>query len=238
MESRFVPYCVSCGDEVEGAGPLCGKCDRTKAPQGKAAKSVTKLAIQPFVAVDMETTGVPSLGECQILELAMIYGDYGQTSTKMSKTLHFYIKHEKLTWQEGAQRVVGGLEEVINSGGNGVPVLSLAEAKVAVTKYLKECMEISGSWKNMLVGNNMFSLVMPLLVSSGLFDEELIDHNPLDFRSLFYFKSGKRVSVKEVSDHFGIPSDDTSAPGEAILILSCLFEEMAFQSGKTSHGWY
>ena len=228
-------YCLQCGTE-SGDSPLC------PAHQNKSSGSKAKsLEVQPFVAISVETTGIPSRGECDILEIALVFGDYGQLGAGLNRTLHLYIKPpmDEYRWQEEAIGVTGHIAEKILNGE--VESVTINEARDRIGRFLSECKEISGVWKNLLVGINVDSLIIPILHSSGLYDPDLIDHNTLDFRTLFYFQVKRRAQLPEIAKALNVPIDEDSVKntwGKAVAILSCLFEEMGRKLGKQTGTWY
>jgi hypothetical protein len=204
-------------------------------------KKTQGLEIQPFVAVSVETTGIPSRGECDILEISLVFGDYGQLGSGLKRSLHLYIqpKNEEYTWQEGTYEITGGIAEAILNGE--VESVTLDEARDRISNFLQECREISGVWKNILTGMNLDSLIIPMLKMSHLYDDDLIDHNSLDFRTLFYFQVRRRAQLEEIAKALNVPIDEDSMKntwGKAVVILSCLFEEMGRVTGKQTHSWY
>lgn len=228
-------YCLQCGVE-SGDSSFCPQHQNKS--KGKKTK---ELEIQPFVSVSVETTGIPSRGECDLLEISLVFGDYGQLGTGLNRSLHLYIQPlgDDYTWQDGTREFTGGIAEAILSGQ--VDSVTLSEAKIRVEKFLTECKEISGVWKNVLTGLNVDSLIVPMLKMSGMYNPNLIDHNTLDFRTLFYFQVRRRAQLEEIAQALNVPMDEDSTKntwGKAVVVLSCLFEEMGRITGKSTHTWY
>lgn len=225
--------CLNCGTEVShNDSSFCTQC---KKPQKSQTKSKL-LPFAPFIAVKIETSGLPDRGEADILEVAMIYGDYGTTNPDNRPRINFYIKNPKIRWQKEAKEKVGHLEERIKN--KELPVYTLEEAKVELNKFYNKCIGMSGEWKNLLVGRNMYSLIIPMLKQHGLYNEELIDHAALDLSSLFYFKMGGRSTTKEIMKRYDVPLPDNSAATEAVSILSVMYEEVGIMTKQSTMNWY
>lgn len=239
-------YCQICNQE--SPTPICASHvaggnskKNTKTVDGKRLKK-DRLELAPFVAVAVDTTGIPSQGDYDLLCISMVFGDYGQLGQGIEKRLTLYIdKGEELVWQDQAREHSSHIAEAIESGK--VPTVSVEDAGVQVLKFLKECMELSGEWRNTLVGINMDSMVIQVMKDYGFYDDELIDHNHMDFRSLFYFKTRKRMNLREIAKTLDVPLEvedgqQMTTLDKSIVILSCMFEEMARATGRTSFSWY
>jgi len=238
MSIKTVKCCIVCGsEEMPPEDSLCVKCKNpgkiSSAPLKKANKELNPFA--PFIAIDVETSGLPEDGECDLLEIAAVYGDYGQ-GPKSRLELNFYIQHDEIRWQPGAKKAVGHLEAKIKKAD--LPVLSREDAIAHFNIFLKACQERSGEWKNVLVARNLHTLVIPMLKSYGLYNQDLIDHRSLDLSSAFYFAMGGPSTLKDILRKFSVEAPDNSCLSDALGIMSIMYEEVGRQTKQSTVNWY
>lgn len=236
MATKIIRCCINCGSECESNDEVyCSRCK--KGSQRTQAKSTRKDRLfTPFVALDIETSGIPGEGECSLLEVAALYGDYGATNSSSKPKLNFYLQHDSIAWQPEAKKVVGYLEGKIKQGG--LPVLTLSEARIELDRFLSQCLELSGEWKNLLVARNLHSLVIPMLKKEDLYNKELIDHRSLDLNSAFYFSMGRPSTIAELLKKYNIEAPDHSCMSDALSIMSLMYEEVGRVTKQSTHNWY
>lgn len=234
MGITVIKSCLNCGSDCSEGKNICDGCSSRNLKQKSPSKK--KDGFAPFIAVKIETSGLPDKGEADILEIAMVYGDYGSSNPDTRPTLNFFIKNPEIRWQPEAKERVGYIEKEI--ADNRLPVYTLEEARVEIDKFLKKCLGMSGEWKNLLVGTNMYSLTIPMLKKHGLYNDELIDHAALDINSLFYFNMGGRSTIYDIMKKYDLACPDNSALTISITVMSAMYEAVGYATKKSTVSWY
>lgn len=193
---------------------------------------------QSFVVIDIESTGVPGDVNAEILEVAMMYGDYGRSGPCLEHRVHFFIEkdHDSLVWSEGARNVLSDYEERYNKGD--IPVLTKEDALQAMRDFLSRAIKANNDVRPMLVGKGLFSFLIPMLRNENFTIDDLVDYNGLDFISAFYFEVSGRCSVNKVCKALGVPLYGKTVVDDCVKILSCFYELCAQREKVSSSSWY
>lgn len=191
-----------------------------------------------FISIDIETSGLPAEEGSEVLEICMIYGDYGRSGSALNKKIHFFIEkdHDSIKWSPDAREVLVDYEQRYLSGS--ISIYSMHEAREILNKFFMECFALNGEVKPMLTGKGLYSLILPMLKREDLVFPDLVDHNGLDFISSFYFYANGRASLNKICKIFNVPLIGKCVYSDCVKVVSCFYEAYAKANNLNSVSWY
>jgi oligoribonuclease (3'-5' exoribonuclease) len=177
----------------------------------------------PFIAIDLETTGLASDEGAQILELCMRFEDFGLNGLVDTKILHLYIKHDEVNW---ANDDVKEMNKHVFSKCERVGV-SLDDARSAVKIFIEECVELNKGYATSYAAKNANTLVLAMLKKSN-FDVSGILYRCLDVPSMYYMDFGYVPTFQQIGKKLNMSPGNTLADVSFIVtaIQNKVFREL------------
>jgi oligoribonuclease (3'-5' exoribonuclease) len=156
------------------------------------------------LAIDIETTGLYE-DKPQLLEISLRYQDYGMNELKDNKSIHLYVKNDKLEW---ASEEVEEKNKLIAEKAQRIG-LPLKEVIEQVNAFIKEVVAMNNGYDIIFAAKNANTLVLPVLKNLG-FDMGGVSYRSLDIPTLYYMDFGYIPTFYQIAKKLKLTQGNTA----------------------------
>ncbi len=181
---------------------------------------------RPYLSVDLETTGLNTDNfDPQLLEVAIVFDDMGYCNLEEQKTLHLYIKHEEVVWQNEEVEKLNKLS-AFAAQKDGIP---LEEAKILIDQFVEECVKLNDGYDLSIAAKNANALVKNIIDKTQILQKG-ISYRNIDVPTMYYLDFGYVPSFQQIAKRTGMEHRGTCLH-DALFIVQAIQRKVFAQLG-------